>query len=69
MSQYTKSGFSKPFGCCGRFKGCDLGKNAEGCFYRESDPETMLNCKAFQRNQKKEEALEKAFDLFEQILK
>lgn len=50
MSKYTKSGFSKPFGCCSRWKVCDLGRNPELCVYKDKDVETMENCVAFQRN-------------------
>ncbi|MFS0783434.1 hypothetical protein [Bacillus sp. 1P06AnD] len=55
MSQYTKSGFSRPFGCCGHWEQCQLGKLASQCFYVSIDPVTMTNCVAYQLNRKKEE--------------
>lgn len=69
MSQFTKSGLSKPFGCCGFWAKCDLGKNEDLCHYKEIDPETMLNCRAFQRNQKekKDRALDEALFLFDEL--
>lgn len=71
MSQFTKSGFSKDFSCCSHWNECEMGKKEESCFYRNSDRETMLNCRAYQRNQRKaygnmkDKALEEAFTLFD----
>jgi len=48
MSMYTKSGFSRSFGCCSHWKVCDFGK--ETCVYQEKDPETMNGCNAWNRN-------------------
>lgn len=48
LSSYTKSGFSKSFGCCDKFKYCDNGKKT--CWFVESDPETMESCSAWARN-------------------
>lgn len=48
MSMYTKSGFSRSFGCCSHWKVCELGKNT--CVYQEKDPETMNGCNAWRRN-------------------
>jgi hypothetical protein len=69
MSQYTNSGLSKPFSCCGHWDICDMGKKEEFCLYREKDPETMLNCRSYQRNHQKDKTenslLEEAFAIFE----
>lgn len=48
MSLYTKSGFSRSFGCCSHWKICDNGKKT--CVYQEKDPETMNGCSAWGRN-------------------
>jgi hypothetical protein len=52
-SQLTKSGFKKPFGCCGHFAICQMGKAHYRCVYRESDPETMRNCTVYLNHYKK----------------
>lgn len=46
-----------------------MGKIEEKCFYRESDPETMHSCNAYNRNRKNEESieLEKAFRYFDAL--
>lgn len=49
MSKLTKSGFSKPFGCCGRWKVCEMGKKPEQCHFKIRDPETMENCMTYRR--------------------
>lgn len=49
MSLYTKSGFSRNFGCCGHWKSCAMGKGT--CIYEDKDPETMKGCSAWRRNQ------------------
>lgn len=70
MGQFTKSGLSKPFSCCGHWQQCQMGKKEELCFYRKIDLETMINCRAYQRNQKKkqdEQSLDKAFTLFDEL--
>lgn len=60
---FTKTGFTKAgFGCCGHFKICQMGKAS--CFYEKTDPEAMLYCAAYQRNQtacEKEITLETLF--------
>lgn len=53
MSQYTKSGFSKPFACCGHWKECEMGFKFENCFYKKRDTETMQNCIVYQNESKK----------------
>lgn len=69
MSQYTKSGLSKPFSCCGFWKQCDMGKKEKRCHYKEVDPDTMLNCRSYQRsqNKKKEQTLDEAMSLFDEM--
>ena len=47
MSMYTKIGFSKPFSCCGHWQICHMGKL--DCHYKEIDPESMENCRCYQR--------------------
>ena len=49
MGKYTNSGFSKPFGCCGHWKVCEMGKKPEQCHYKTRDPETMENCAVYCR--------------------
>lgn len=48
MSTYTKTGFSKNFGCCSHWKSCDMGKNS--CIYETEDPETMRGCISWRRH-------------------
>lgn len=69
MSLHTKSGFSRIFSCCSHWQECQMGKIEEKCFYRESDPETMHSCNAYNRNRKNEESieLEKAFRYFDAL--
>ena len=50
MSRFTKSGFSRDFGCCSHWKKCEMGKKT--CVYQEMDPETMESCAAWRRVQK-----------------
>jgi hypothetical protein len=45
-SLYTKSGFSKSFGCCSYWDVCNKGEN---CVYEQKDPETMEGCSIHQR--------------------
>ncbi|WP_163537240.1 hypothetical protein [Gracilibacillus sp. YIM 98692] len=54
---FTKMGFKKPFGCCGNFSICDMGRKAHKCVYAQSDPETMKNCQAYQNQKSKEKPL------------
>lgn len=49
MSKYTKTGFSKPFDCCGHWKVCEMGKKPDQCHYKTRDPETMENCSVYRR--------------------
>lgn len=50
MSKYTKSGFSKPFGCCSQWKICEMGKKPEQCPFKTRDPETMESCQTYRRH-------------------
>jgi hypothetical protein len=70
MSQFTKSGLSKPFTCCGHWNICEMGKKVDLCVYKEIDPETMINCRVYQKNHQKvkeEQTLDKAFALFDEL--
>jgi len=68
MSQFTKTGFFKPFSCCGHWVQCDMGKKGDLCFYKERDPETMVNCRSYQRNQKSDDiSLDEAIALFDEL--
>lgn len=46
--QFTKTGFSRRFGCCGHHRYCNLGK--EVCFYAKTDPDVMKGCSAWRRH-------------------
>lgn len=49
-SDLTPTGFSKPFACCGHYNFCQMGKGI--CVYKDTDPETMQNCRAYINNQR-----------------
>lgn len=44
---FTKTGFSRSFGCCSRFELCQMGKGQ--CFYETIDPEVRDGCAAYRR--------------------
>ncbi|MGP4074232.1 hypothetical protein ACTWQB_17145 [Piscibacillus sp. B03] len=48
MSNFTPTGFKKPFACCAHYHICDMG--SQPCVYKEKDPITMENCIAYKRN-------------------
>lgn len=71
MGQYTKSGFSKSFSCCGRWDECQMGKALHLCYFKEKDSQTMKSCSIYRRNKKKEDELvlfEEALFLIDQKL-
>lgn len=47
-SGFTKTGFSRNFGCCGHWQYCNMGKGK--CFYEKLDPDAMKGCSTWQRN-------------------
>lgn len=45
---FTRTGFSRSFGCCGHWMFCDMGKKE--CFYKEQDPEVPEGCACYRRH-------------------
>ena len=56
ITEVTKVGLSKSFGCCANWQFCELGKKE--CYYAERDPEVPKCCSAWRRNHLNKQTVE-----------